>query len=95
MEFTKEGLDLIETSTFAETVHNYLSPWREEKVSDSDLSGLVASIVAWVATGHNISQPPVDRQSYELTAFVLDHLKEVTDLQDTVTKNMLKLQLRR
>jgi hypothetical protein len=95
MELTKEGLDLIETPRFAETVHDYLSPWREERASDSDLLNLVTSIVAWVATGHHISQPPVDRQSYELAAFVLGHLKEVTDLQDTVTKNMLKFQTRR
>jgi hypothetical protein len=95
MEFTKEGLALIETSKFAEAVHNYLSPWRQEGTPDSDLPGLVTSIVAWVATGHNISQPPVDRQSYELTDFVLGHLKEVTDLQDIVTRNMLKFQLGR
>jgi hypothetical protein len=35
------------------------------------------------------------RQSYELTAFVLGHLEEVTDLQDIVTKNILKFQTRR
>lgn len=95
MEFTKEGRALIETSRFAETVHDYLSHWRDQGISDSGLPSLVTSIVAWVATGHKLSQPPVDRQSYELTAFVLAHLKEVTDLQDVVTKNMLKLQLQR
>ncbi|HXW56256.1 MAG TPA: hypothetical protein VEJ67_10935 [Candidatus Cybelea sp.] len=94
MELTKEGLDLIETSRFAETVHDYLSPQREDRATDSDLPNLVTGIVAWVATGHDISRPPVDRQSYELTAFVLGHLKEVTDLRDIVTKNMLKFQLR-
>lgn len=95
MELTREGLALIETAKFAEAVHNYLSPWREGKASDSDLTNLVTSIVAWAATGHDISQPPADRQSYDLTAFVLSHLKEVTDLQDKVTRNMLKLRLPR
>ena len=95
MDLTKEGLNLVETSRFAKAVHDYLSPRLEEKESDADLPNLVAGIAAWVATGHDISQPPVDRQSYELTAFVLGHLKEVTDLRDIVTKNMLEFQLRR
>lgn len=95
MELTKEGLELIETLRFAKTLHDYLSLWREQRASDTELANLVTSIVAWAATGHDVSEPPADRQSYELTAFVLGHLKEVTDLQDIVTKNMVNLQLRR
>jgi hypothetical protein len=95
MQLTKEGLELIETSRFAKTVHDYLSPWREQRASDTELVNLVTSIVAWAATGHDVSEPPVDRQSYELTAFVLGHLKEVTGLTDIVTKNMLNFQLLR
>jgi hypothetical protein len=95
MELRKEGLGLIETSKFAKTVHDYLSPWREPRASDTEIVNLVTSLVAWAATGHDVNEPPVDRQSYELTAFVLEHLKEVTDLRDIVTKNMLNFQLRR
>jgi hypothetical protein len=94
MELTKEGLELVKTSRFAKTAHDYLSPWREQRVSDTELVNLVTSIVAWAATGHDVSEPPVDRQSYELTAFVLGHLKEITDLRDEVTRNMLNFQLR-
>jgi len=46
MEFTKEGLELIETSRFAKTVHDYLSPWGEQRVPDTELTNLVTSIVA-------------------------------------------------
>lgn len=95
MDLTKEGLELIKTSRLAKTVHDYLSPWREQRASDTEVVNLVTSIVAWVATGHDVSEPPADKQSYELTAFVLGHLKEVTDLRDIVTKNMLNFQLRR
>jgi len=95
MEVTKQGLELVGTSTFAKTVHDYLSPWREQRKSDSELVNLVTSIVAWAATGHDVSEPPVERQSYELTAYVLGHIKEFTDLTDIVTKNMLNFQLRR
>ncbi len=94
MELTKEGLELVKSSNFAQITHDYLSPWREQKVSDAELANLLASIVAWAATGHDVSEPPANRQSYELTAFVLGHLKEVTDLQDVVARNMLNLQLR-
>ena len=95
MDFTKEGLDIIRTSGFAKSLHEYLSAWRDEKASDTEIANLMTGIIAWAATGHNVTQPPVGRQSYELTAFVLSHLKEVTDLQDIVTNNMLNLQLRR
>jgi hypothetical protein len=94
MEFTKEGLELVKTSSFAKTAHDYLSPWREQKASDTEIANLVTSIVAWAATGHDVSKPPVDKQSYELTAFALGHLKEITDLQDVVARNMLNFQLR-
>lgn len=95
MELTKEGLELIETSRFAKTVHDYLSQWREQRGSDAELVNLVTSIVAWAATGHDVSEPPADKQSYELTAFVLGHIKQITDLTDIVTKNMLNFQLLR
>ena len=95
MELTKGGLELIQTSTFAKAVHDYLSPWREQKASDTELADLITGIVAWAATGHDISEPPVGRQSYELTAFVLGHLKEVADLVDIVTKNIVHFQLPR
>jgi hypothetical protein len=94
MELTKEGRELVGTSRFAKTAHDYLSPWREQKASDAELVNLVTGIVAWAATGHDVSEPPVDRQSYELTAFVVGHLKEVTDLRDVVARNMLDFQLR-
>ena len=91
MELTKEGLELVKTSGFAKTVHNYLSPWRKQKASDAEIANLVTGIVAWAATGHDVSDPPADKQSYELTAFVLSHPEEISELQDVVTRNMLSL----
>jgi len=95
MEFTKEGLELVNTPKFAQTVDDYLLPWREQGLSDFDLARLLPGIVAWAATGHAISEPPAGKQAYELTAFVLNHLKEIEVLCDTVSKNSLDLLKRR
>jgi hypothetical protein len=91
MEFTPEGLELVKTSNFAQTVDAYLSSWREQGTCDLELRNLLAGTVSWAATGHVISEPPAGKQSYELTAFVLGHLKEVDDLCDTVGNNILDL----
>ena len=34
MEFTEERLELVKTMKFAQMVDDYLSPWREQGVSD-------------------------------------------------------------
>jgi hypothetical protein len=91
MEFTEEGLDLVKTLKFAQAVEDYLSPWREQGVSEPHLTKLVAAIVAWAATGHAISEPPAGRQSYELAGFALGRLMDIDDLSSNVVENMLRL----
>jgi hypothetical protein len=89
MEFTEDGLNLANSLKFAQSVHDYLSPWREQGLSDSKITKLLPGIVAWAATGHSISHPPVGAQSYELTAFVLHYPTEVDDLCNTVIQNIV------
>lgn len=91
MQFTEEGLQLVKTLNFAQTVDDYLSAWREHGVTESGLTKLLAAVVAWAATGQAISTPPVGRQSYELTAFALSHLADIDDLSSRVGENMLRL----
>ena len=94
MEFTDEGLKLVKTSRFAEMVDDYLSPWREQGVSDLDLTKLLAAVVSWAATGQAISEPPVGKQSYELTAFALSHVTEIDNLTASVGENIFGLHTR-
>ena len=91
MEFTDEGLRLVKSLKFAQAVDDYLSQWREQGVSDSELTKLLAAIVGWAATGHTVNEPPAGKQSYELTAFVLGHLNDVDSLCNIVGKNSLDL----
>jgi hypothetical protein len=84
MEFTEEGLKLVKTLKFAQMVDDYLSPWREQGVSDSNLTNLLAAVVSWAATGQAISEPPAGRQSYELTAFTLSHVTDIENLSANV-----------
>lgn len=91
MEFTTAGLAFVKSENFARSMDDYFSPWREQRLSDLELTKLAAGVVSWAATGHALSEPPAGRQSYELTAFVLCHLNEVNDLCDIVGKNMVGL----
>jgi hypothetical protein len=95
MEFTDEGLKLVKTLRFAQMVDDYLSPWREQGVSDLTLTKLLAAVVSWAATGQAISEPPAGRQSYELTAFALSHVTEVDNLSANVGENIFGLRTRR
>lgn len=94
MEFTDEGLKLVKTLRFAEMVDHYLSPWREQGVSDLELTKLLAAAVTWAPTGQAISEPPAGRQSYELTAFALGHVREVDNLTANVGENIFGLHTR-
>jgi hypothetical protein len=91
MEFTEEGLRLVKTMEFAQMVDGYLSPWREQGVSESGLTKLLAAVVAWAAAGQAINKPPIGRQSYELTAFTLSHLTDIDNLSSHVIENILGL----
>ena len=88
MEFTEEGLKLVKTAKFAQMVVDYFSPWREQGVSDLQLSKLLAAVVSWAATGHAISEPPAGRQAYELTAFALRHITKIDKLSADVGENI-------
>ena len=94
MEFTEKGLELVKTLKFAQMVEDYLSPWREQGVSESELTRLLAAVVSWAATGHAISEPPAGRQSYELTAFALSHVTEIDKLSAKVGENIFGLRTR-
>ena len=54
MEFTEEGLKVVKTLKFAQMVDEYLSPWREQGVSDLHLTKVLAAVVSWAATGQAI-----------------------------------------
>ena len=94
MEFTEEGLKLVKTLKFAQMVDDYLSPWREQGVSDLELTKLLAAVVTWAATGQAISEPPGGRQSYELTAFALSHVTDIDNLSANVGENIFGLHTR-
>jgi len=94
MEFTEEGLKVVKTLKFAQMVDEYLSPWREQGVSDLHLTKVLAAVVSWAATGQAIGEPPAGRQSYELTAFALSHVTEIDDLSANVGKNIFGLRMR-
>ena len=94
MKFTDEGLKLVKTLRFAEMVDDYLSPWREQGVSDLYLTKLLAAVVSWAATGHAISEPPAGRQSYELTAFALSHVTDIDNLSANVGENIFGFRTR-
>jgi hypothetical protein len=44
MEFTEDGLNLANSLKFAQSVHDYLSPWREQGLSDSRITKLLPEI---------------------------------------------------
>jgi hypothetical protein len=94
MEFTEEGLKLVKTLKFAQMVDDFLTPWREQGVSDLELTKLLAAVVSWAATGQAISVPPAGRQSYELTAFALSHVTEIDNLSANVGDNIFGLRTR-
>ncbi|OLE16152.1 MAG: hypothetical protein AUG83_04065 [Acidobacteria bacterium 13_1_20CM_4_57_11] len=94
MEFTEEGLKVVKTLKFAQMVDEYLSPWREQGVSDLHLTKVLAAVVSWAATGQAIGEPPAGRQSYELTAFALSHVTEIDDLSANVGENIFGLRTR-
>ena len=94
MEFTDEGLKLVKTVEFAQMVDDYLSPWRERKVPESDLTKLLAAVIGWAATGHAVQEPPAGRQSYEMAAFILSHAGEIDDLCGQVGGNIFALHAR-
>jgi hypothetical protein len=94
MEFTEEGLKAVKTLKFAQMVNDYLSPWREQGVSDLTLTKLLAAVVSWAATGQAICEPPSGRQSYELTAFALSHATDINDLSASVGENIFSLHTR-
>ena len=95
MEFSEESVKSVKTLKFAKAADNYLSPWRDRGVPDSELTKLLAAVVAWTATGHSINEPPAGAQSYEFAAFALSHAAEIDSLTASVGDKIFSLRAAR
>lgn len=63
MDFTKDALERVRTLKFAQMIDDYLSPWREQGLSDLEVTKLLAALVGWAATGHAVTEPPAGKNS--------------------------------
>ena len=63
VDFTKDALERVRTLKFAQMIDDYLSPWREQGLSDLEVTKLLAALVGWAATGHAVTEPPAGKNS--------------------------------
>jgi hypothetical protein len=80
MEFTKAGTEVVQSVEFARALGKFLSelhPGGETNESDVKTAILM---IAWVATGRDLNQPPVGAELAQLTDFIESNEKELTAL---------------
>jgi len=92
MEFTKRGLEIVKSMVFAQFLGERVcgliadrNEARKRDLSDERIQLLIASAIAWVATGHDINQELSDTP--ELEPFCAEHAKDICELCLAVSKN--------